>query len=65
MVQLGRRLANAHDRHVALKRGLLSIYLRRLHEHGCELSDPQVEELLAMDLELNAQGMEIWRSRNP
>jgi hypothetical protein len=64
-VQLGQRLANAPDRHAELKRGLLAIYLRRLREHGCELNDTQVENLLAMDLELNAQGMEIWLSRNP
>jgi hypothetical protein len=27
---------------------------------GCELSEAQVDELLGMDIELNAQGMGIW-----
>ena len=65
VVQLGRSLAQAPDRHDALKRGLLALYLERLREHGCTLADAQVEELLDMDLELNAQGMAIWLDKNP
>jgi glyoxylase-like metal-dependent hydrolase (beta-lactamase superfamily II) len=65
VVALGHRLAGAPDRHAALQGGLLAIYLRRLREHGCRLPDAQIAALLAMDLELNAQGMEIWLARQP
>jgi glyoxylase-like metal-dependent hydrolase (beta-lactamase superfamily II) len=60
VVRLGRSLAEASERHAALKKGLLAIYLRRLREHGCSLPAAEIEALLAMDLELNAQGMAIW-----
>jgi glyoxylase-like metal-dependent hydrolase (beta-lactamase superfamily II) len=63
MVALGRRLAGAPDRHAALKQGLLAIHLQSLRQHGCRLSEARIEELLAMDLELNAQGMAIWLDR--
>ena len=65
VVQLGRSLAHAPDRHDALKRGLLALYVERLRDHGCTLADAQIEALLDMDLELNAQGMAIWLDKNP
>ena len=65
MVELGHRLAGAPDRHAALKQGLLAIHQQSLRRHGCGLSDARIEELLAMDLELNAQGMAIWLDRKP
>ena len=65
MVTLGRRVAASSDRHEALKRGQLEIFLRSLAEHGCTHSRERIAELLAMDLELNAQGMAIWLDREP
>ena len=65
MVTLGRRVAASSDRHEALKRGQLEIFLRSLAEHGCTHSRARIAELLAMDLELNAQGMAIWLDREP
>lgn len=35
----------------------------RVHEHGCNLEESRVRELLALDTELNAQGLEIWLTR--
>jgi hypothetical protein len=43
--------------------GLLAIHLTSLRAHGCTLSDAQVRELLALDLELNAQGLAVWLNR--
>ncbi|MEA3640912.1 MAG: MBL fold metallo-hydrolase [Lamprobacter sp.] len=31
--------------------------------HGCRLDEPRMHELLAVDLELNAQGLEVWLQR--
>ncbi len=64
MVALGRRLQHAADRHQALKDGQLEIFCRSLAEHGCNFSCQQVAELLALDLELNAQGMAVWLDRD-
>ncbi|HEX6363619.1 MAG TPA: MBL fold metallo-hydrolase, partial [Albitalea sp.] len=60
MVALGLAVAGAHDRHAALKRGLETLYLERIRAHGCTMSDAEALDLLAMDVELNAQGMGIW-----
>jgi glyoxylase-like metal-dependent hydrolase (beta-lactamase superfamily II) len=60
MVAIGHAAAAAADRHTALKQGLERLYLQRVHAHGSPLDDAGVLELLAMDIELNAQGMGIW-----
>jgi hypothetical protein len=31
-----------------------------LDRHGCRLSPRETEQLMAMDLELDAQGLEVW-----
>ena len=63
MVAIARRLRDAADRHEALKEGLLALYRDRLHAHGCRLPDERIDELLALDVELNAQGIEVWLDR--
>jgi len=63
MVGLAERLRESPDRHEALKRGLLDIYADRLQEHGTALTRAQIAELLAIDLELNAQGIAVWLDR--
>lgn len=60
MVGLARSLPRNALRHEALKRGQLAIFVRSLHEHGCVLDEAQIASVLAMDLELNAQGMAVW-----
>ncbi len=60
MVSLGRALRNTPDRHEAIKRGLMQQYQARVAAHGCRFTPDEVERLLAMDTELNAQGMGIW-----
>jgi len=51
------------QRHATLMQGFEAIHLRSLREHGCTLTDARVHELLALDLELNAQGIEVWLKR--
>jgi glyoxylase-like metal-dependent hydrolase (beta-lactamase superfamily II) len=66
MVALGesqRGRADAAARHEALKQGQLAIFVRSLREHGVDFSEPRIAELLAIDLELNAQGMAVWLDR--
>jgi glyoxylase-like metal-dependent hydrolase (beta-lactamase superfamily II) len=46
-----------------LQAGLRDWALVKLADHGCRLSTPRILQLLEMDLELNAQGLAIWLSR--
>jgi len=62
MVAVGLRERNAAERHATLKRELAALYSASLAEHGVDLAcDPLA--LLAMDVELNAQGMAGWLDR--
>ena len=63
MVALARSLPDDAQRHGALMEGLLAIHLTSLHAHGCTLSNARVRELLALDNELNAQGLAVWLNR--
>jgi hypothetical protein len=63
MVDLGRREQHAQDRHQALKRGQLDLFCTSLQAHGVSLSRAEIETLLAIDLELNAQGLAVWLDR--
>jgi glyoxylase-like metal-dependent hydrolase (beta-lactamase superfamily II) len=64
MVRLARSFTTAPDRHAALSRALASLYLRRLRDHGVTMDDAAALELLALDIELNAQGMSIWLDKH-
>jgi glyoxylase-like metal-dependent hydrolase (beta-lactamase superfamily II) len=63
MVAVARAVAPGPERHAALMRGLAAVHLRSLRAHGVTLSDERIRELLALDLELNAQGIAIWLDR--
>jgi glyoxylase-like metal-dependent hydrolase (beta-lactamase superfamily II) len=74
VVQLGKAVRAApqrhaaHDlpqRHAALKQGLLQIYLAAAATAGCRQTPAELETLLALDIELNAQGMACWLDRKP
>jgi glyoxylase-like metal-dependent hydrolase (beta-lactamase superfamily II) len=62
MVAAGRRCANAPQRHERLKESLSAIYAASLAEHGLQVT-PALLDLLALDVELNAQGMAVWLDR--
>jgi glyoxylase-like metal-dependent hydrolase (beta-lactamase superfamily II) len=63
MVGIGRAAPAGAGRHAALKRELAALYLQRLGEHGCALDAARLLELLAIDIELNAQGLAAWLDR--
>jgi glyoxylase-like metal-dependent hydrolase (beta-lactamase superfamily II) len=67
LVAMGRRAQEAaagpEARHELLKAGQLELFCASLAAHGCALPRERVAELLAMDMELNAQGMAIWLDR--
>ncbi|HEY8538879.1 MAG TPA: MBL fold metallo-hydrolase [Steroidobacteraceae bacterium] len=60
MVSAARAVANHPQRHDALKRAFRDIYIGELRARGCSLSDRELEDILAMDVELNAQGVGVW-----
>ena len=47
-------------RHKQLAEGLASYLLERLGAHGCRLPPDKALALLENDIELNAQGLEVW-----
>jgi glyoxylase-like metal-dependent hydrolase (beta-lactamase superfamily II) len=63
VVALGGALSGHPDRHEALSEGLRAIYRRSLRTMGSTLDDESIDALLALDVELNAQGMGVWLDR--
>ena len=63
MVALALALPNDAQRHAAMAVGFGAIYRDSLRAHGCELPAERIDELLALDSELNAQGMAVWLNR--
>lgn len=58
---LGKQHRDAGEqRHALLKTGVEEIMLRALLAHGCQLPMEEISRLLAMDFELNAQGIGVW-----
>jgi len=53
-------VAAGEGRHAAIKDGITAYLLSELRAHGCSLPEAEIVEVLATDLELNAQGLEYW-----
>jgi glyoxylase-like metal-dependent hydrolase (beta-lactamase superfamily II) len=62
-VSMGLALREAPARHAALCDGLRRIYLQSLKAHGSQLSEAEIDDSLALDVELSAQGLAIWLDR--
>ena len=62
MVAVATPLRNAADRHQALKQGLQALVREQLRAHGVASIEAGLDAL-ALDLELNAQGLGIWLDR--
>ena len=52
------------DRQSALETRLRSAMHEVLRTHGCSLSEAEIDRILAVDYELNAQGLLIWLERS-
>jgi len=63
LVALGRAEDGKPDRAVRLRRGVEALFLGWVQDHGTPLPRESVQELLAVDVELNAQGLEVWLDR--
>lgn len=60
-VALARAVAGAGAaRHRSLTEGLTHLLWRAVQAHGCTMSYERAVELLAIDIELNAQGLAVW-----
>lgn len=59
-VQLARESAGDH---LALRNALARDMAERLHAHGCELSNAEIFARIGTDLDINAQGLEVWLKR--
>lgn len=60
MVAIARTHASAADRHERIASALADLFIARAKAHGCAFGPERVRELLAMDIELNTQGLEVW-----
>jgi hypothetical protein len=63
MVAIAQSVATEAQRHARLREALTRDYMRRIRAHGCALDEAAVIEVVAMDVELNAQGLGIWLDR--
>ncbi|MDG2539904.1 MBL fold metallo-hydrolase [Dyella jiangningensis] len=59
----------ASERHEAMKEALTELYSARAWAHGWQGNRDDLQELIGMDIELNAQGLGVWldnaRKRTP
>lgn len=63
LADIARRHSDRPDRKQAIMNDMRQMWHDMLREHGCTLGASQIDELLAVDLELNAQGLEAWLDR--
>jgi glyoxylase-like metal-dependent hydrolase (beta-lactamase superfamily II) len=63
MADAARSLATAPGRHDQLKRAFGDIYIAELRRSGSTKSEDFLREMLATDIELNAQGLGTWLDR--
>ncbi len=60
MVTLALDARSSTDRHQTLVKALTGLYAGRARTHGWSGGRDALQRLLQMDIELNAQGLEIW-----
>jgi len=60
MVTLAHANDGKPDRHELLVNALTTLYATRAAAHGWQGGQATLRELLQMDIELNAQGLEVW-----
>jgi glyoxylase-like metal-dependent hydrolase (beta-lactamase superfamily II) len=62
MTAMARKHAGESEQHEAIKRELAALYVARANASGSKLSAERIEDVLATDIELNTQGLEVWLS---
>jgi glyoxylase-like metal-dependent hydrolase (beta-lactamase superfamily II) len=63
MVALAQDAIGKPDRHAVIVEALTELYATRAEAHGWKKARERVDEILHMDIELNAQGLEVWLDR--
>lgn len=63
MVALALEAGAQANRHARLVDGLTELYAARARAHGWTQGRAALEQLLEMDIELNAQGLQVWLER--
>lgn len=56
-------LDKSENRIELLRERILATWLEEIVQHGCTLPQVDIKNLLAVDAELNAQGLDVWLSR--
>jgi glyoxylase-like metal-dependent hydrolase (beta-lactamase superfamily II) len=64
LAALGRAEHGQRDRARRLREGVGELFLGWARDHGVPLPGDRVRELLTLDVELNAQGLEVWLDRD-
>jgi hypothetical protein len=62
-IALAEAAATDEGRQQRIKQAITAHLIEDVRRHGCALSDAEITKLLAVDLELNAQGLEVWLRR--
>lgn len=65
MTAIARDMQGRPDRHAALVAALTELYAGRAAAHGWPHGRAALAELLAIDIELNAQGLAMWLDATP
>jgi glyoxylase-like metal-dependent hydrolase (beta-lactamase superfamily II) len=63
LADIALRHAGSPDMKAGASADMLNFWTRRAREHGCTMSDAEIEALLGKDIELNAQGLIAWVER--
>lgn len=61
--RIARSVADAPDRHARLYGQLMDFHLGQLRERAHPMDEARARDLLDMDVEINAQGLEVWLDR--
>ena len=61
--RIARANADAPDRHARLYAELMDFHLGQLRERGNPLTEARARAVLDIDVEINAQGLEVWLDR--
>lgn len=52
--------ATGEDRHLRIKQQMTDYLIGEIRKHGCQLPETALVDIWETDLELNAQGLEVW-----
>jgi glyoxylase-like metal-dependent hydrolase (beta-lactamase superfamily II) len=63
LVTIARDHHSDTNRHEAICAGIRELWIDLLRRHGCTLPETEIDALLGLDADLNAQGLIVWLDR--